>query len=72
VGIDRESAVGGVEGFRDGDEVEEGSAECGGESDVAPAGSAIERGGQDRERGYAVEKDRDSEPEEGHDDRFSR
>jgi hypothetical protein len=29
-------------------------------------GAVVEGGGQNRERGYAVEKDRDSEPEEGH------
>ena len=33
---------------------------------MTPAGAVVEGGGQDRERGYAVEKDRDSEPEEGH------
>jgi hypothetical protein len=33
---------------------------------VPPAGTVIEGGGQHGERGYAVEKDRDSEPEEGH------
>jgi hypothetical protein len=33
---------------------------------VSPARAIIEGGRQNRERGYAVEEDRDSEPEEGH------
>jgi len=31
----------------------------------------IERSGQHRERGYAVEKDRDSEPKQGHEEAIS-
>jgi hypothetical protein len=65
----RERAVGGGEGFCDGDEVEEDTGECGGDRDVAPTGAVVEGRGQDRERGDAVEDDRDSEPEEGHKDR---
>jgi hypothetical protein len=53
----------------DGDEVEEDTDECGGDGDVAPTGAVVEGRGQDRERGDAVEDDRDSEPEEGHKDR---
>jgi len=60
VGIDRESAVGGVEGFGDGDEVEEGSGKSGGHGDVSPAGPVVERGRQNRESGYAVEENRES------------
>jgi len=58
--VDRESAVGCGEGFGDGDEVEEGSGKSGGDCDVPPARPVIERGGQYRERGYAVEDHRDS------------
>jgi hypothetical protein len=69
VGVDRQAMVGGVEHLGEGDEVEEDGCNGGGDGDVPPAGTVVEGCGQDRERGYAVEKDRDSEPEEGHDDR---
>ena len=58
--------MGGVEHLGEGDEVEEDGGDGGGDGDVPPAGAVVECGGQDGERGYAVEKDRDSEPEEGH------
>ena len=46
--------------------MEEDGGGGGGDGDVAPAGAVVERGGQDRERRYAVEENRDSEPEERH------
>src|SRR5580704_19360012 len=58
--------VGGVEHLGEGDEVKEDRSEGGGDGDVPPARAVVEGSGQNRERGYAVEKDRDSEPEEGH------
>jgi hypothetical protein len=58
--------VGGVEGFGEGDEVEDDGGDGGGDGDVAPAGAVIEGCGQDRECGDAVEENSDSEPEEGH------
>jgi hypothetical protein len=66
VGVDWQSMVGGVEHLGQGDEVEEDGGEGGRDGDVPPAGPVVQSGGQDRERGYAVEEDRDSEPEEGH------
>jgi hypothetical protein len=70
VSVDWQSMVGGVEHLGQGDEVEEDGGEGGRDGDVPPAGAVVEGGGQDRERGYAVEEDRDFEPEEGHDDRL--
>ena len=64
VSVDREAMVGGVEHLGEGDEVEEDGGDGGGDGDMAPAGAVVEGSGQNRERGYAVEKDRDSEPEE--------
>ena len=61
-----EAVVGGVESLGEGDEVEEDGGDGGGDGDVTPAGAVVEGSGQNRERGNAVEKDRDSEPEEGH------
>jgi len=58
--------VGGVEHLGERDEVEEDCGDGGGDGDVPPAGTVVEGGRQNRERGDAVEKDRDSEPEEGH------
>jgi hypothetical protein len=66
VGVDRETMMGGIEHLRQRDEVEEDGGSGGRDSDVTPAGAVVEGGGQDRERGYAVEEDRDSEPKEGH------
>ncbi len=66
VGVDGEGVVGGVEHLGQGDEVEEDGGDGGGDGDVAPARAVVEGRGQDRERGDAVEEDRDSEPEEGH------
>jgi hypothetical protein len=66
VGVDREAMVGGVEHLGERDEVEEYGGGGGGDGDVTPARPVVERGGQDGKRGYAVEEDRDSEPEEGH------
>ena len=64
--LDRHAVVGGVEHLGEGDEVEEDGGGGGGNGDVAPAGTVVEGRGQHRERGEAVEKDRDSEPEERH------
>ncbi len=58
--------VGGIEHLGQRDEVEEDGGGGGGNGDVAPTGTVVEGGGKDRERGNTVEKDRDSEPEEGH------
>ena len=69
VGVDWEAMVGGVEHLGEGDEVEEDGGDGGGDGDVTPARAVVEGSGQNRERGYAVEEDRDSEPEEGHDHR---
>ena len=66
MGVDRKAMVGGVEHLGEGDEVEEDRSDGGGDGDVTPARAVVEGSGQNRERGYAVEKDRDSEPEEGH------
>ncbi len=56
----------GGEHLRERDEVEEDGGDGGGNGEVTPAGSVVQGRGQDREGGYAVEKDRDSEPEERH------
>lgn len=66
VGVDGKAMVGGVEHLGQGDEVEEDGGSSGGDGDVTPAWAGVEGGGQNRKRGYAVEEDRDSEPEEGH------
>ena len=66
VGVDGEAMVGGVEHLGERDEVEEDGGGGGGDGDVTPAGAIVECGGQDGERGNAVEENRDSEPEEGH------
>ena len=66
MGVDRKAMVGGVEHLGERDEVEENCGDGGRDGDVAPAGPVVKGGGQDGERGYAVEEDRDSEPEEGH------
>jgi len=64
VGVDREGVVSGVEHLGQRDEVEEERGGSCGDGDVAPARAIVERGRQHRKRGYAVEKNRDSEPEE--------
>jgi hypothetical protein len=69
VRVDGETMMGGVEHLGERDEVEEDGCNSGGDGDVAPSGAVVEGGGQDGERGYAVKKDRDSEPEEGHSNR---
>ena len=66
VGFDGQAMVGCVEGFGEGDEVEEGGGDGGGDGYLAPGVAVVEGGGQDRERGYAVEENRDSKPKEGH------
>jgi hypothetical protein len=66
VGVDGEGVVGGVEHLGERDEVEEDGGDGGGDGDVTPARPVVQGGGQDRERGYAVEEDRDSEPKQGH------
>jgi hypothetical protein len=58
--------VGSVEHLAKGDEVEEDCGSGGRDGEVTPARPVVEGCGQDSERGYAVEEDRDSEPEEGH------
>ena len=72
VGIDREGVVGGVEGFGEGDEVEEQRGDGGGDGDVAPAGAVVERGREDGERGNAVKENGDSEPKKRHKVQFAR
>ena len=62
VGVDRQGVVGGVEHLGERDEVEEDGGDGGGDGNVTPAGPVVEGCGQHRERGYAVEEDRDSEP----------
>jgi hypothetical protein len=64
--VDRKAMVGSIEHLGQGDEVEEDSGDGGGHGKVTPAGTIVEGGGQDRQGGYAVEEDRDSEPEERH------
>ena len=66
VGVDGQAMVGGVEHLGERDEVEEDGGDGGGDGDVTPAGTVVERDGQNREGGDAVEKNRDSEPEERH------
>ena len=66
MGVDRKAMVRGVEHLGEGDEVEEYGGDGGGDGDVTPAGAVVEGRGKDGERGYAVEKNSDSEPEEGH------
>jgi hypothetical protein len=66
VGVYWEAVVGGVEHLGQRDEVEEECGGGGGDGDVTPAGTVVERCREDGERGYAVEEDRDSEPEERH------
>jgi hypothetical protein len=56
----------GIEHLGEGDEVEEDGGDGSGDGDVAPPRTIIEGGRQHGERGYTVEEDRDSEPEEGH------
>ncbi len=70
--IDGQRAMGGVEGFGDGDEVEERSGERDRDRKMSPARPAVERGRQHRQRGYAVEKDRNSEPEKRHGENFKK
>jgi hypothetical protein len=66
VSVDRKGVVGGIEHLGERDEVEEDGGDGGGDGDVTPTGTVVKCCRQDRERGYAVEEDRDSEPEEGH------
>ena len=66
VGVDREAMMGGIEHLGEGNEVEENGCDGGRDGDVSPPGAIVEGSGQHGERGYAVEEDRDSEPEEGH------
>ena len=66
VRVDGQGVVRGVEHLGQRDEVEEDGGEGRGHRYVTPARAVIERGRQHRERGNAVEKNRDSEPEKGH------
>ena len=66
VGIDRKAVVSGIEHLDQRDEVEEDRGGGGGDCDVTPAGTVVQRCRKDGERGKCVEEDCDSEPEEGH------
>ena len=66
MGLDRQAVVRGVQGLGQRDEVEERRGDDRRERDVPPAGTVIQRRGQHRERGHAVEEHRDSEPEQRH------
>ena len=66
VSVDGEAVVSGVEHLGQRDEVKEDGGDGGWDGEMTPAGAVVESSGQNRERGYAVEKNRDSEPEEGH------
>jgi hypothetical protein len=68
MGIDWQTVVGGAEGLGEGDEVKEDRGDGRWDSDVAPAGTVVEGGRKNGERGDAVEENCDSEPEEGHED----
>ncbi len=72
VGVDGEAVVGGVEHLGQRDEVEEECCYGGGDSDVAPAGTVVEGRREDGQRGDAIEKNGDSEPEKGHEIEFVR
>jgi|HubBroStandDraft_6_1064221.scaffolds.fasta_scaffold135387_3 hypothetical protein len=56
--------VGSIKHLSEGDKVEEDGGDRGRDGDVAPAGAVVKGSGQNRESGYAVKKDCDSEPEE--------
>lgn len=66
VGVDGEAVMCGVEHLDQRDEVEEERGGSGGDGDVTPAGTVVQRCRKDGERGNTVEENRDSEPEEGH------
>jgi len=66
VGVDGKAMMGGDEHLGQRDEVEEECGDRGRNGDVAPAGTVVERCREDGQRGNAVEKYRDSEPEERH------
>ena len=66
VGIDGQRVVRGVEHLGQRDEVEEHAHDGERDGEMPPARTVVERRWQHRERGNAVEEDRDSEPEEGH------
>src|ERR1700735_2049258 len=60
------------QGLSNGDKVEKRPQERRRHRDMTPAGAVIERGGQYREGGNAVENHRKSEPEQGHTFSFAR
>src|SRR5580658_2449842 len=66
VRVDGQGVVRGVEHLGQRNEVKEDGDEGCGHGQVTPARAVIERGRQHRERGDAVEKNRDSEPEKSH------
>ena len=66
VGVDGKTMVGLVEHLGQRYEMEEYSGYGAWDGYVTPAGAVVKSCRQDRERGDAVERDRDSEPEEGH------
>ncbi len=70
--VDRKGSVRGIQGLGERDEVEEDPGERGRQGDGPPSGAVIECCRQHRESGYAVEDDRDSEPEERHKERSAR
>ena len=66
VGIDGKTVMGSVEHLSERDKVEEDGSDSSGDGDMTPTRAVVEGGGQNGKRGYAVEEDRDSEPEERH------
>jgi hypothetical protein len=66
VGLDRKTMVGGVKRLGERYEVEESCGYGGGDGEATPAWAVVERRGQHREGCYAVQDNRESEPEESH------
>ena len=66
VGVDREAMMGCIQGLDQRDELEEERGGGGGNGDVTPAGTVVQRCRKDGERGNTVEENRNSEPDEGH------
>jgi len=66
VGVNGQAVVSCVEHLGQGDEVEEEGSGGGGDGEVTPAGTVVDRRRKNGERGDAVKKNRDSEPEDRH------
>ena len=66
VGIDRKRMMGSIEHLGERDEVKEECRGGGWDGNVAPTWAVVKRCREDCQSGYAVEEDRDSEPEERH------